>query len=217
MLSAAPHGVRELAACRMPVGEDIQQRRLTYPRLTDHEHHLQSPKDRLPEAVLERRELSETSHDLRRRRGRGRLRQRHDRLNGHKRHDQSVAAAIQRLDVPWLARFILQRVSQLLDAARQGSIANHTTLPYGAEQLLLADELTGVPRQGEEYLSRFQGELGDLTGTQQLTCLDVQPKRSETEVCLGRHRRVPRCLWLKPLCRLTVWESGSDTRARSSP
>src|SRR5215469_6150605 len=113
MLSAAPHGVTELAACHVPVGEDIQQRRLTYPRLTDHEHHLQSPQDRLSEAVLERCKLRETSHHLSRRRGRGRLRQPHTtRLNGYKRHQQSVAAAMQRLDVPWSARFILQRVSQ---------------------------------------------------------------------------------------------------------
>src|SRR5262252_11207704 len=149
MLSAAPHCVSELAACHMTVREDIQQRRLTYPRFTDHEHHLQSPQDRLSEAVLERRELSETSHNLSRRRGRGRLRQRHTRLNGHERHEQSVSAAIQRLNVLWLARFILQRVSQLLDAARQRCIANHTTLPNSAEQRLLADELAGVPRQGE--------------------------------------------------------------------
>src|SRR5262249_58825509 len=104
-------------------------------------------------------------------------------------HEQSVSAAIQRLNVLWLARFILQRVSQLLDAARQRCIANHTTLPNSAEQLLLADELAGVSRQGEEHLGRFQGEVGDLTGMQQLTRLDVQPKRPEAEVCLGRHRR----------------------------
>jgi hypothetical protein len=139
MFSAAPHGVSELAACRMPVGEDVEQCRLAYAGLTNHEHHLQSPLDRLREAGLECRELNATSHHPTQRLGRRRLRRRHNRRKGRERHEQSVAAAMQRLDVPWLSRFILQRVSQLLDAARQGGIANHTTLPYGVEQLLLAD------------------------------------------------------------------------------
>src|SRR5215469_8840303 len=150
MFGATTDGVSEFVAGRMPVGEDIEQCRLAYSRLTDHEHHLQSSEDRLREAVLERRELSETSHDPTRRRGGGRLRLCYHRLNGQQRHEQSVAAAMERLDVPRLSRFVLQRISQLLDAARQGCIANHATLPDGAEQLLLADELARVLRQGEQ-------------------------------------------------------------------
>jgi hypothetical protein len=61
------------------------------------------------------------------------------------------------LDVSRLSRVVVERVSQLLDAGGQSRIAYDTALPYGAEQLLLADERAGVLRQGKQQLGRLQG------------------------------------------------------------
>ena len=103
-------------------------------------------------------------------------------------HQKPEAAPVNRLDEPRLARIVLERLSQLLDAGGEGSVADGGVRPDRSKQLLLGDDLLGSLDERAEHRERLRRDADFLSASlQPLRRVQAIAAEANRSTCGHRH------------------------------